>query len=154
MTGLSTFGMSFADKPVDCPLQNQRMKKIIFLMLMLCIVGVAWSQTKTPISPQPPKPKKSGVTIEGDFRSVSGVMNSLSCYCSDGGYVTTAAGDRIAVCFEKDEFQTAKHASDKFSCERIRVTGVYKNANRESGENDPCPGGTMRYLAVTKFKCL
>jgi hypothetical protein len=100
------------------------------------------------------KPKKASVTIEGEFRSVHAVMNPLSCYCNDGGYVTTASGDEIAVCFEKGQFQAGKGGGDKSECDRIQVTGTYKTEVRKSGENDPCPDGTMQYLSVTKFKCL
>lgn len=124
------------------------MKTLVFLMLMIGIAAPAWCQTKSS------KVNKPGTTIEGEFRSVSGVMNKLSCYCSDGGYITTANGDEIAVCFEKNEYTKARRASDNFSCERIRVTGIYKTMSRESGENDPCPGGTMRVLSVYRFKCL
>ncbi len=99
------------------------------------------------------KPKKKTVTIEGEFASKRGVMHHLSCYCYDGGYVTTANGDEIAVCFEKGELEEAASKSEKFVCDHITVTGVYVEKTISPDVNSPCPAGTMRYLKVASFTC-
>lgn len=99
------------------------------------------------------KPKKTAVTVEGSFSSKRGVMHEISCYCFDSGFVTTDAGDKVAVCFEKNEMEAARKNSEKFSCSRIKVTGTYVTKTI-SPEDGACSSGSMRYLKVASFKCM
>jgi hypothetical protein len=99
------------------------------------------------------KSKKQKVTIEGEFSSKRGVMHRLSCFCFDGGYITTESGDEIAVCFEKGELETAASKSEKFVCDHITVTGVYVEKTISPDVSSPCTAGTMRYLKVMSFTC-
>ena len=100
------------------------------------------------------KDKQEATTIEGTFSSTRGVMKPISCYCFDGGYITTAAGDEIAVCFEGKEMEDASRNSEKFTCNRIKVTGIYVEKTRAPENDSPCPAGTIRYLKVSKFECM
>ena len=99
------------------------------------------------------KSKKKTVTIEGEFTSKRGVMHSLSCYCFDGGYITTASGEEIAVCFEKGEMEAAAKKSEEFGCDHITVTGVYVDKAIAPEAGGVCSPGTMRYLKVMSFDC-
>ena len=83
-------------------------------------------------------------TLTGDFRSVQGVMNPLSCYCSNGGYVTLAEGRKVAVCFENKE---------KVSCSKITVTGTYITKTIKPDPASPCPAGTMTIFQVSSYSC-
>lgn len=78
-------------------------------------------------------------TVTGSFRSVSGVMDELSCYCSNGGYVTTEDGAMVAVCFDEPVE----------SCDKITVTGYRTSKKIQS--NGACPEGIMGFLKVQSF---
>ncbi|MCP4442978.1 MAG: hypothetical protein GY810_29070 [Aureispira sp.] len=84
--------------------------------------------------------------VTGTFRSVSGVMNELSCHCSDGGYVKTEEGESVAVCFKK----TGMPEGD---CATIEVEGTYKNSKNNPEPTSPCPKGEMQILMVSKYTC-
>ena len=81
------------------------------------------------------------ITVEGSFRSVNGVMDKLSCYTSNGGYIKTEDGERIAVSFKENEVVS--------SCERITVTGYMTSRRIES--NGPCSEGIMSFLKVQSY---
>lgn len=78
-------------------------------------------------------------TVTGSFRSVSGVMDELSCYCSNGGYVTTEDDEMVAVCFDEEVE----------SCPKITVTGYRTSKKIES--NGACPAGMMGFLKVQEY---
>lgn len=78
-------------------------------------------------------------TVTGSFRSVSGVMDELSCFCSNGGYVTTEDGLSVAVCFDEPVE----------SCDKIKVTGYRTSKKIES--NGACSGGMMGFLKVQSY---
>ena len=99
------------------------------------------------------KSKKKTVTVEGQFTSKRGVMAQLSCYCYDAGYITTASGDEIAICFEKGEMEAAAEKSGEFGCDQITVTGVYVDKVIAPEAGEVCSPGTMRYLKVVSFNC-
>lgn len=99
------------------------------------------------------KPKKKTVTVEGKFSCKRGVMTKLSCYCFDAGYITTASGDEIAICFEKGEMEAAAQKSEEFGCDDITVTGVYVDKVIAPEAGEVCSPGTMRYLKVMSFNC-
>ncbi len=80
-------------------------------------------------------------TITGSFRSVQGVMNELSCYCSNGGYVKTADGTEVAVCFKSEVVVP--------SCDKITVTGYMTSKSIQS--NGACPAGIMGFLKVQEY---
>ncbi len=80
--------------------------------------------------------------VVGAFRSVKGVMDPLSCYCGNGGYVESPAGRVVAVCFEDNV--------DIASRDYIEVTGVMTTRTIES--NGACPAGTKSYMVVESYK--
>lgn len=82
----------------------------------------------------------------GEYRSVAGVMNPLSCYCSNGGYLVTPEGEEIAVCLPPTQ-QIPE-------CTTVRVTGQFIVQQRENQKEDPCPVGKMRFLDVKRIGCL
>lgn len=79
--------------------------------------------------------------VAGEFRSVKGVMDPLSCYCSNGGYVESPAGESLRVCFADNE--------NVQSTDYIFIEGVMTIRTIDS--NGPCPAGTMSYLIVESY---
>ncbi|XOV66415.1 MAG: hypothetical protein ACFHU9_12385 [Fluviicola sp.] len=79
--------------------------------------------------------------IVGAFRSVKGVMDPLSCYCDNGGYVDSPAGETLPVCF--DDNQNVQ------STDYIYIEGTMIIQSIES--NGACPAGTMNYLEVESY---
>lgn len=88
--------------------------------------------------------KNETVTLTGDYKSMRGVMNPVSCYCGNGGYITTESGEKTAVCFSD---------KDKPECQKIKVTGHYITVTVDPDPNNPCPAGQMQLLQVTSFSC-
>lgn len=84
------------------------------------------------------------VTVTGEFRSVQGVMDPLSCYASNGGYITQANGERVAVSFKGEEAIT---------CKSISVTGTYTTKTVKAEPNNPCAAGEMKILEVETYSC-
>lgn len=89
-------------------------------------------------------PPVSEVTIKGRFRSIKGVMESLSCYCYNGGYIATSQDGEIPVCFDDDE---------DIHCKQIMVKGYYTTEERKPDSKSPCPGGEKKFLRVKSYKC-
>lgn len=81
----------------------------------------------------------------GEFRSVAGVMDPLSCYCFNGGYLLTSEGNEIAICLT-DQMTLPE-------CTSVRVTGSFNVQQRSSGPMDPCPAGERRILKATRIGC-
>lgn len=88
-----------------------------------------------------PAPEEGPRKVTGAFRSVKGVMDPLSCYCSNGGYVESPAGETLAVCFDNSE--------NISSTDYIYIEGVMTTRTIDS--NGPCPAGTMSYLVVESY---
>lgn len=85
------------------------------------------------------------VTLSGDYESVTGRMNPLSCYCYNGGYLSFGKGNVESVCF--DDLGEGTEVKDGF----ITVTGYYKTLTHTSTPHDPCPEGTQTVLVVTSY---
>ena len=110
------------------------------LVLFSCsekTVPVESTETIEEIPTTPPVVEQRTVSVK--FRSVSGVINNLSCYCSNNGYVTAEDGTVTAVCFEEEV-----ESSDK-----ITVTGYMTSKSIES--NGACPGGIMGFLKAQSY---
>lgn len=80
-------------------------------------------------------------TITGSFRSVKGVMDKLSCYTSNGGYIKLTDGTTMAVSFNDSE--------DVLNCDKITVTGYMTSRNIDS--NGSCPAGMMGFLKIQSY---
>lgn len=85
------------------------------------------------------------IVASGNFQSVSGAMDELSCYCSNGGYVVSSAGKKVALCFKEGE--------NPKNCTVIEAKGRYKTTQIDSEPSSPCAGGSMTYLEVESFTC-
>ena len=85
-------------------------------------------------------------TITGDFRSIQGVMDELSCYCFNGGYVTLESGEETAVCFDKD--------AEVKGCNQIKLSGILEEKTINPEKTSPCTAGDMTILEVTAYECL
>lgn len=91
-----------------------------------------------PISDEP-------VTVTGYFRSVRGVMDKLSCYCGNGGYLESPAGQTFAVCLN-DALTFPNGAI-------VEVTGKQEMKSIESN-GGPCPSGVMTFIRVDSYKIM
>ncbi|MES2554773.1 MAG: hypothetical protein V4604_01405 [Bacteroidota bacterium] len=127
------------------------MKQVLFSFLLLSTLLFAdysmaqTTKTKSEAKPKAPKaPKKE--TLTGTYQSKRGVMTPLSCYCSDGGMLSTGGETEIKVCFDKLD----KKPKD---CQKISVTGHYETLANDPEETSPCPKGIMTVFVVEKFKC-
>ncbi|MFN8393181.1 MAG: hypothetical protein U0176_00755 [Bacteroidia bacterium] len=133
------------------------MKTTLIAFLFTITASIAWGQqVKSSTAPTLPSATvaEKTVTFVGTFRSFRGVMQPLSCYCYDGGELTTKGGRTVKVCFENNELQEAMQNNEKMECKRIKVMGVMKEKLYVSDGNSPCPSGSMTYLKVTSFRCL
>ena len=95
-----------------------------------------------------PKTEKI-ITLTGQFESKQGVMTTLSCYCYEGGEVTTSKNEIINICLKGVE-----NADDAQNCTKISVKGYYVNVTNDAKSNSSCPKGTMRYFKVISYECL
>ena len=89
--------------------------------------------------------QKEETTLIGNYQSVRGVMDPLSCYCFNAGYLTTPDNDKILICFEKDD--------ENINCENIQVMGSYQSKKINSEPTNPCPSGEMTLLYVSSYEC-
>lgn len=92
------------------------------------------------------QPSEPTITINGTFESKQGVMTPLSCYCFNGGFLTTSDDKHIPVCFENN--------NNIINCQALSVTGFYKTVKNNPEPTSPCPKGEMTYFRVIRFKCL
>jgi hypothetical protein len=117
----------------------QKITALLFLSLALLI-----SSCKNRQSAPSSTPAAEIVTVTGTFKSVQGVMDPLSCYASNGGYVTQSNGERVAVSFTTES---------EITCASIEVKGNYITKTISSNPNSPCPAGTMKMLEVESYTC-
>jgi len=85
-------------------------------------------------------------TLTGNFQSLMGVMNNLSCYCYNTGYLTLDEETKIAVCF--------KDVEEKIRCTRLKVIGSYENVAVDPDPQSPCSEGTRKIFMVKSYECL
>ena len=85
------------------------------------------------------------VTVTGEFKGVSEITNRLSCYCTQGGFITMSNGKKVLVCFPDD--------AEVKECANMVVTGVYEDGNAGADVNNPCPSGAQTFLRVSEFHC-
>lgn len=111
------------------------MQKITTLLLVGLVLILAGCTTKKP---------SDHISITGEFESVRGVMNNLSCYCANGAYIIVGDSEKVPICFEDDT---------EINCKNITVDGFYENKTINPSQNNPCPAGEMKYLKASSYKC-
>jgi hypothetical protein len=114
--------------------------RILSLLFFVTLVFSACNSRKTVTPPA----VAETVVVTGQFKSVQGVMDQLSCYTSNGGYITQASGERVAVSFKTDA---------EITCATIEVKGHYIIKTISGDANNPCPAGTMKMLEVESYTC-
>lgn len=92
------------------------------------------------------RPPANQQTIDGTYKSTVGVQTKLSCYCGNGGTLTTPEGKEILVCFESEKNKVE-------NCENMTVVGSFVLRKLESELGNPCPTGSMTFLNVTSYTC-
>lgn len=110
------------------------MKYIVFIFIAVLTACAA------PKSVSTNAPKEE--TLRGDFQNMMGVMQPVSCYCYESGYLQTAT-ERVALCFAPN---TTVPPSGT-----ITVTGKFTEREHKGGATDPCPSGKMTVFEVIRF---
>jgi hypothetical protein len=114
--------------------------RIFSFVVFIALLFNACSSSK-PVAPVASAAETAVVT--GQFKSVQGVMDQLSCYTSNGGYITQASGERV-VSFKTDA---------EITCATIEVKGHYIIKTISGDVNNPCPAETMTILEVESYMC-
>jgi len=123
------------------------MRSFNFIIILFVIISSLNSCKLTSKSAIMDK-NENKITLIGNYESLKGVMNEVSCYCYNVGYLTTNDNSKIVLCF--DELKDV----DKVNCSsKLTVTGYYKTKKITSSLNNPCPSGEMEIFIVTSFSC-
>jgi hypothetical protein len=112
------------------------MKKYFTLILMAGLTACNTSKSTL-------NDKAKSQTLSGDFRSTQGVMQPVSCYCFESGYLQTNT-ERVPLCFPSG---TTLPSSGK-----ITVMGNFAEREHKGSDIDPCPSGKMTVFEVKSFK--
>lgn len=106
------------------------------LLLLFALLNITDVFAKTTTSLLKP------ITLTGTFKSKKGVMDKLSCYCYNCGYLTTADDKVIALCFEGDE---------DIPNGNLTVTGNYETLTIKDSDGS-CGSGSREVFKVTSYK--
>ncbi len=107
--------------------------------MLIILSGVSCKSKRQAVS------QKETQTIEGTFESKKGVMNIVSCFCHNSGYLKSKTGEEIPVCISDEKADV--------SCEKVKMTGEYVTITHEKENNGVCPATTMTYFRVSSFSC-
>ncbi|MDD5567356.1 MAG: hypothetical protein PHH01_04135 [Patescibacteria group bacterium] len=113
---------------------------LIFFVLLLS----GCSYKKSEQQPLPSEQDKLS-SLSGIFRSVKGVMDPLSCYCLNSGYLITKDNKEVPVCFEDND--------KDIQCNQITITGDYETKKINPESTNPCPAGEMTYFNALSYSC-
>ena len=94
----------------------------------------------------PPALSTLTLTYVGVFEHAEGAEDPLGCFCTEGGYLNTCGGQRIALCFEG--------VAPPGSCQNLEVKGKYREGVADTPPGSPCPEGVFQYLLVEEWRCL
>jgi len=115
---------------------------VTFLIIILLIINCGLINKNSKME----KTEKL-ITLVGTYESLQGVMNDISCYGYNIGYLTTKDNE-IVICF--DEMKNV----DKVVCDKkLTVKGNYKTVKVEENFNSPCPAGEREIFMVSEFSC-
>lgn len=117
------------------------LKNSLLPMLGAMFLGLAACKSPKAL-PQSPTGE---ISLTGSFENKRGVMDALGCFCYNCGYLTTAKGERIAVCIADE--------SITINCKRVLIKGKYKTVKQDKDPNGVCPGGTMTYFEAGSVSC-
>lgn len=121
----------------------------LFIYTLCCLLFSCQGTKITNSGGSPPSPigteKDKATTLKGVFRSSKGVKDPLSCYCFDGGYLTTTTGESFAVCF--DNLRTSP------DCESVELSGSFLIKSNDPEPGSVCAKGEMKIFKVTTFQC-
>jgi hypothetical protein len=86
--------------------------------------------------------------LKGKFESKKGVMNPISCYGFNIGFLKLPNGNEYVVCFDQ-----LKNSNDlDVNCvDEISVIGEFESKTIKS--NGACPAGTMEIFYVKDWEC-
>jgi hypothetical protein len=83
--------------------------------------------------------------ISGNYQSVLGVMDYLSCFCFNAGYLTTVDNDRVPLCFQEGE--------EDVNCTTIHAKGYYQSKKINPEPTNTCLAGEMTLFYVSSHEC-
>jgi hypothetical protein len=129
-----------------------------FICAFIAVVGLTFSasaqtpkgtSTKTPTKEMElPAKEVALVNLSGTYTSKKGVMDKISCFGYNVGYLQTSEKMPVVICFDR----MTNGSNIKITCEGpLKVEGYYESVTKES--NEACKGGTMNIFYVTKWAC-
>jgi hypothetical protein len=119
---------------------------IFFTAILVLFTGCALNSKDTQgVSTDVKSVAKQQTSLQGTYKSVTGVMDPLSCYCVNGGYLTTKDSKKIPICFENIE--------EEIKCDYMMVQGSYKTKKNNPEPTNPCPAGEREYFNVSSYSC-
>ena len=137
------------------------MKTLSFLILLNCLVIACNSKTSLPatenttplienttnqtIAEEEKETLPDKKEFQGKFYSTKGIMDPLSCYCYNSGYLMED-GKRIPLCFDKGQMEA--------ECKSVKVNGFYKTIKIDPEKTNPCPAGSKQVFMVQKYECI
>lgn len=86
----------------------------------------------------------SDTIITGKFYDKTGVMDPISCFCFNGGYIETNQS-KTPICFET-EITT--------DCKTIKVTGNFKTKTNNPEPTNSCTVQTKNIFYAKSFECI
>jgi hypothetical protein len=116
------------------------MRHLYIYIYVLLLLSLTTCKTQQAVS----NPSEE-ITLSGTYETRRGVMDALSCFCYNGGYITTAKGERIAICIADEGIN--------IDCKRVLVKGKYLTVTKEKEPNGVCAGGTMTYFEANTVSC-
>lgn len=85
-------------------------------------------------------------SLKGDFQDMAGVMNLVSCYCSQGGYLTTNEGKKVPVCY--------KEIQGGIACKKdVHLNGYFQTETITPSPMSACPPGSLNIFQATSYYC-
>lgn len=125
--------------------------------IIVAVVGLTFSvsaqntkgtPSKSSKEMEAPTPATRVVQLSGTYTSKKGVMDKVSCFGYNIGYLQTSEKMPVVICFDK----MANGSGIDVNCTGpLQVEGYYETVTKES--NEACKGGTMSIFYVTKWAC-
>jgi len=116
-------------------------KNLITIGLILAVLSLTISCGSRNV-----QSNKKRQTFTGEYRSVKGIKDNLSCFCYNAGYLTLDDGSAISICFKDEETD--------LNCKSLQVSGIFDIYEVKPDDRNPCPSGKKEILTVSQYKCL